>query len=265
MAEQGSRVAGPDEETVKLADLPSPGDVAGELERRRRRRRLRRRLRRWLPWTALVLVVVLLAAAVWVVFYSSLVTARTVAVGGPSDLSKARIRQVADVPVGTPLARVDLDAIRRRVDAIPAVASTEVSRAWPHTVRITVTERVPVAAVERGNGLVAVDATGHTFFRYAQRPSSLPLVKTEGTPSRAALAEAGKVAGALPRGLAAKANYVEVQTVDDITVVLHDGRTVTWGSADDSALKAKVAAVLLARKGVLAVDVSVPERPTTRP
>ena len=53
---------------------------------------------------------------------------------------------------------VDLDAIRRRVEAIPAVKSADVSRAWPHRVHVAVTARVPIAVVNRGDGLRALDA-----------------------------------------------------------------------------------------------------------
>jgi cell division protein FtsQ len=53
-----------------------------------------------------------------------------------------------------------------------------------------------------------------------------------------------------------------VQTVDQISLVLRDGRTVVWGSADESGLKAKVLAVLL-RQRAQTYDVSVPGQPTT--
>ena len=54
----------------------------------------------------------------------------------------------------------------------------------------------------------------------------------------------------------------QVATVDQISLVLRDGRTVVWGSAEDSDAKAEVLVELLeqpARK----YDVSVPGQPTT--
>ena len=58
---------------------------------------------------------------------------------------------------------------------------------------------------------------------------------------------------------------VEVQTIDQITLVLRDGREVRWGSADESDLKATVLARLLAaQEATTYYDVSVPGSPTVR-
>ena len=58
----------------------------------------------------------------------------------------------ADVPLGTPLSRVDAGAVTRRVEAIRQVASATVSVDWPDHVAIAVTERVPVMAVRMAHG-----------------------------------------------------------------------------------------------------------------
>ena len=54
---------------------------------------------------------------------------------------------MADVPLGVPLATVDLAAIEARVEGLAAVGVGEASRAWPDQVRIDVTEREAVAVV----------------------------------------------------------------------------------------------------------------------
>ena len=56
---------------------------------------------------------------------------------------------------------------------------------------------------------------------------------------------------------------VTFDTVDQITLVLRDGRTVRWGSSADSDLKAEVLAQLIAARSAQAYDVSVPGQPTT--
>ena len=78
-----------------------------------------------------------------------------------------------------------------------------------------------------------------------------------------ALAEAARVVSSLRPDIAAKVDRVDVATVDRIQLQLAGGRTVMWGSAEDSAQKAAVLAVLLEQK-VDQIDVSVPGRPTTR-
>lgn len=251
----GGPAGGPDEETVRLA--------AKDFRRRRRalaRRGLRRRL---LLAVAVLLVVAVVAGSVWVVFWSSYLTVRSAQITGNSSIGTARIERVAAVPVGKPLARVNLDAIRRRVEAIPAVKSADVSRAWPHRVHVAVTERVPIAVVNRGDGLQALDSDGVLFGSYAKAPRRLPLVRTEPDTPAEALAEGGKVIGSLPASIARRVATIEVESIDQISLVLKNGRRVVWGSAEESTQKAQVLQVLLARPGNT-IDVTVPGRPTTK-
>ncbi len=61
----------------------------------------------------------------------------------------------------------------------------------------------------------------------------------------------------------ARSTWSEVETIDRIRLSCAGGRTVMWGSAEDSAQKAEVLAVLLGQDA-REIDVSVPGRPTTR-
>lgn len=227
------------------------------------RRRWARRLRRLRPFLYVALVLAVVGGAVWLVFYSSVVTVREVSVDGNQTVSSVRVRAVARTPMGRQLARVDLGAIRARVETIPAVRSVSVSRSWPHTVAISVTERTPVAVVDRGAGLQAVDEDGVLFGSYSRRPAELPLVVTAPDVKSEALAEAARVVTSLRADIAADVDRVEVETVDRIRLHLVGGRTVMWGSAEHSDEKAAVLAVLLGQDA-REIDVSVPGRPTTR-
>ncbi len=243
--------AGPDEETVRIA---------------RKDFRRRRNAGRWhrvrLALLALV-VVAAVSASVWLVFFSSYVTAREVEITGTSTIGHARVEAAARVPTGTPLARVDLGAIKARVESISAVREVDVSRSWPHAVHIEVTERTPIAVIDRGEGLQALDAEGVLFGHYDSRPKRLPLVRTESGADHEALTEGGRVIGSLPSGIASRVDSVQIGSVDKIQLQLGNGRRVLWGSAEDSDQKAQVLAVLLRRPGQQ-IDVSVPGRPTTR-
>lgn len=271
-----------DEPTVRLARK----DFA--------RRRFAGRWRRGRYLVYGLVLALLLGASVWLVFFSSHVTVKRVEVTGEQSVSGVRVEQRAQVPMGRPLARVDLGSIRARVQAMPVVKSADVTRSWPHAVHIAITERTPLAVVERSGGFVSVDAEGVLFGRHEQRPQGLPLVKiseklaavaekgqgkadgkgdtqgdgqaaTDGASKdgREAIGEAAQVAAALPAGLLAKVDFVEVATIDQISLKLRNGRTVIWGSAADSDEKADVLVVLLKRPGTQ-LDVSVPARPTTR-
>ncbi|CAB4688648.1 MAG: FtsQ-type POTRA domain-containing protein [Actinobacteria bacterium] len=212
---------------------------------------------------AAVLAVLVVVALVWTVWFSSLLAVDEVSVVGTRDLSVEEVRAAAAVPDGEPLATVDLAAIRTRVESLAAVRSADVTRAWPHGVRIEIEERVAIAVVRIGGALRGMDESGVVFRSYAHAPPGLPRVDILVGTTAEALSESARVIAALPEDLATRVDHVEVQTVDEISLVLRDGRTVVWGSADDSAAKAEVLDVLLGQEAEV-YDVSVPGQPTTR-
>jgi cell division protein FtsQ len=169
---------------------------------------------------------------------------------------------VARVPEGEPLARIDLDTIKARVQALAVVKSADVTRQWPDEVLIEVEERVAIAVVDIGGQARGMDADGVVFAEYRRAPAGLPHVQTSSDTRNDALREAAAVISALPEDLSARVDHVAVETIDRISLVMRDGRIVMWGSADESETKAAVLVELLGQKA-RTYDVSVPGRPTT--
>lgn len=236
---------------------------------RRTRKRFARRqwARRWLSLRyvlALVLVVALIGTSVYMVFFSATLQVKKVQVTGNSLLSDARVREIADVPLGEQVALVDLERASARVESLAEVKSVDVTRTWPDGVRVDVVERTPVAVVELGGRLRGLDADGVVFREYKAVPRGMPRIRPGAAAGTDALKEAATVVSALPKDLASRVNHVEVATVDQITLVLRDQRQVVWGSAEDSATKAEVLDGLLSAVQAQVYDVSVPGKPTTR-
>jgi cell division protein FtsQ len=259
-----------DEATDRGVEDLAADDPDTEPTVRLSRRRFARRQwrRRWLAWRRVVAVVLaggLAVSAVWLVFFSSVLAVSGVRVDGTHVLTDSVVRRAAQVPLGGPLATADLEAVSRRVRRLPAVRSVDVSRAWPDRVRIDVTERRAVAVVrEAGSGVLhGVDDHGVVFRTFHRRPAGLPLVRRAHGAGTAALAEAASVAASLPPAVAARVAEVEVRTIDRISLRLHSGRSVRWGSAEDSADKGRVLAVLLGEHASF-YDVSVPGQPVIR-
>lgn len=253
----------PSRPRLRLSRAARGPEEQAELSRRRFVRR--QWARRWLAWKHLVvavLAVAALAATVWAVYFSSLLTVTGVDVEGTDVLGAGEVRRVADVPIGDPLARVDVDRVRSRIEALAPVKSVEVAREWPHRLLISVEERVAVAVVDIGGRIRGMDEAGVVFRDYDRPPEDLPRVRTSTGTRTDALAEAAQVIRALPAGLVAQVDHVEVETVDQIQLVLRDGRRVVWGSAEESEQKARVIEVLLDRPAQT-YDVSVPAQPTT--
>lgn len=258
---------GPASAGTDTASTGEHGPVAPDPATVRSRRRFARRqwARRWLAWrrvVALGLLIVLVAGSLWLVYFSSVLAVDEVLVEGEQTLTDAEVREAAAVPTGEPLARVDLDAIRARVEALAVVRAASVTRHWPDGVTISLEERVPIAVVDLGGEIRGMDAEGVLFREYPAIPPGLPEVRTSDETRSEALREAALVVAALPRDLAGKVDYVTVATVDQISLVLRDGRTVDWGSAEQSELKAQVLVPLLKRPAQR-FDVSVPGQPTT--
>lgn len=237
------------------------------VERTRRRFARRQWARRWLTWRyvlGVLLVVAVAGFAAYAVYLSPWLRVEGAEVVGEAQLTEDQVLAAAEVPQGGALARVDLDAIARRVQALPAVRSVDVSRQWPHDVRIEVVEREPVAVVDDGDGYSQLDAEGWTFGRLAKVPDGLPLVEIGSDADRAALVEAAEVVAALDPAVSARVEAVEVGTVDQVVLRLHDGREVQWGSAEQAEEKAAVLLDLLeAVPDARTYDVSVPGLPTT--
>lgn len=224
------------------------------------------------PWVRPVLVTVTLAVAfgvgTWLIAFSSVLDVRTVRVTGVSLLDDADVTAAADVTLAEPLARTDVDAIRARIARLPEIEDVTVSRSWPHTVAIEVTERTAAAVLADDSTYQLLDGKGIPYHAVTEVPDGLLPVRV---PDEAPMRRAGvTVAAALPPELAEQVEYVHGGTRDSLTLQLLDGVRVMWGSADDSERKAEVLLALLRDAGetdgepVAVYDVRVPDRPTTK-
>jgi cell division protein FtsQ len=212
---------------------------------------------------AALVVVALLAGAGWAVGFSGVLGVRHVTVTGVRALTADQVRTAAAVPAGRPLARLDTGGVADRIRALPGVERVAVTRSWPGTVRIIVTERRGVALVDRGDALWLIDPDGVIFQRLTTHPK-LPILRIPGIGPDSDLTRAALAAvTALPPTLLAHVSEVRAATPESVTLRLSGGRTVLWGGAEDSAAKASVLSALLSRPGTY-YDVSTPSVVTVR-
>ncbi|WP_275295791.1 MULTISPECIES: FtsQ-type POTRA domain-containing protein [unclassified Amycolatopsis] len=215
-------------------------------------------------WVALLTVVTLVALG-YLLFFSSLLAVKTIEVQGAKTVSADQIRATAAVPPGQPMLRADVDGIRDRVAQMPGIATVDVSRSWPTTLEIAVTERTAIAFFDSGpggDGVHLVDGGGVVFKTVKTRPVGLPELKlpkvsVDDPVTRAVTA----VLGVLPEQLLKQTKTVTAQTPASVEFTLSTGKTVRWGNAENTDRKAKVLAALLTQQGKI-YDVSAPELPT---
>jgi cell division protein FtsQ len=215
-----------------------------QLPSRRRERTPHRRRRRPLQLAAAVLVV---AAVCWALLASPLLGVRTVQVDGVTILPAEQVREAAGVEPGTPLLGVDVAAAEQRVARLPQVASVEVTRGWPHSVVITVVERVPVAVVGEPGSRSLVDVDGVLFDTVTGEapPGVVALEVADPGPDDPATLAGVEAIGALPTAMRDRIAVAAVAGADDISLTLTDGTVVRWGGPEESGAKAAALVGLL--------------------
>jgi len=233
-------------------------------QRRMRTRLRRRRLRRWVVVAIPLVVVALVAGAAWVAFASPFFAVTTVQVVGAHRLTPDQVEQAAAIPVGRAMLRLDLAAAEHRVERLRVVRSAIVTERWPHTVVVTVVERTPVAVAQTAAGswwLLDQDAVAVT--QSLVRPAGLVLIQLDPTTtSQDTLRASAAVAASLPISLRGSVADVTAHTPDSVRLDLANGALVKWGSAQDSATKARVLAALLPHHAHV-YDVTAPGFATT--
>ena len=240
-------------------------DAVPSSVRRFMARARQRRLRAALPWGVGAGVLLVVGGLVWLVYGTPVLGVRDVRVIGTELLTQQQVQQAVDVPTDEPLARVDLDRVRARVRAIPAVDRVVVRRSWPSTLEVEVVERTPVAAVPTGpKQFTLIDRSGVPYRQVAGQPSGLPLMRlaTPG-PADGNTRSALTVLGALSPELREQLVAVSVAAPAEIKLELRGNKTVVWGDDTDSDTKSQVATALL-RRASSEIDVSAPSVVTIR-
>lgn len=226
--------------------------------------------RRWVrsPWAVGAMLVVLIALLGWLVFFSSVLSARKVIVVGADQVTDQEVLDAADVPDGVALARLPLDSIAERVEQLDAVATAQVKREWPDTVRIVLTERQAVAVVAVADGFGVVGSDGTVYRTEPVRPQGLPLLdrlsanagSIPSVDTGDASIAAFDVAVALPPSLRRTVDAVTARSSQTVTLHLRNGAIVDWGSAIGNQRKTEVLKVLMQRSAAR-YDVTVPDAP----
>ncbi len=198
-----------------------------------------------------------------VLYFTPLMSARSLDVLGLAAVSREEVVDAAQVRIGTPLLQIDTDEVADRVAGIRRVGTVRVQREYPSALRITVVEREPLVVKDFADGPHLFDRDG-VDFATAPPPPGLPYLDVENPgpgdpPTMAAL----EVMTALRPEVVAQVSRVAAPSVSSVTLTLSDGRTVVWGTTDRTEEKAQELAALLTQPGRV-YDVSSPELPTVK-
>lgn len=236
---------------------------------------------RKLAYTALALVLVV-ALYIGVVFFSPLLAVEKITVRGASLMDSAQVEQKLSSLRGVPLSRVSEDRVRELVGSDGALRGVQMEIRPPHELVVTVKERVPIAAVKRGEKYALVDNEGQTLREVdSAQQAGVPIVQVEdeNLSQSAAFRIISNVLVTLPTSLLEEVSEVKADSTSSITLILKDKVTVLWGTSQENEVKAKVLTKLLEAtrsedsqssgaqgqgKKISVYDVSSPLLPVTR-
>ena len=226
--------------------------------------------RRWKPIAAIVAVLAVVGGLTAVAYFTPLMSVRSVEVVGATTVDTEEIRQVAQVPEGRPLLRVDTSAIAGRVAALPAVETVDVSVGYPSTVTIDVVERTPLVTVPRDGRIGVMDRLGMVYLTFDDEKAmpkelrGLPALKMERpSASNPTTKAALTVVQDLPDWLRSRITAVSAESPSGIEFTLKSGRTAVWGDSSRTEDKAEALRHLLTVKGT-EYNVSSPEFASVR-
>ena len=122
---------------------------------------------------AVFAIAALLLAAAWWAYNSPYLTVQDVQVTGATQITPDQVRAAAGVD-GDSVLRLDLDAARARVDALPKVANVSVEKDGWNSVAIHVTERSAWGSWQINGANVAVDPEGYVLD--GEAPAGSPVI-----------------------------------------------------------------------------------------
>lgn len=211
------------------------------------------------------------AAAVWIFGFSSVFALDRDSVrviGAHEYVKEQEVLDALASHYGTPLTRLNLNAVNEKVLGLANVKDASQTRRWPHGVTVTIEERVPVAAVPEGKQFVLLDISSVQVAKVAKAPEGLPVIKIPMTgENEKTLTTTLEILDSIPEDLLADIGSINASTQDNIVFTLRDGVKVQWGNSSDTLLKVEVLKRLrpvAEKENKKTIDLSAPKFPIIR-
>lgn len=222
----------------------------------------------------LVTVVVALVGLWWLTL-TPLLDVDAIHVDGAEHTGADTVRDALGIHEGDALLTANVGAAAAHLTALPWVATADVRRSWPGSVKVHVVERVAVAVISaEGGGWVLVDVAGRQLAK--EKEPAIELIRVAGRPTTVALGDgvddayrgAIQLAAGVPRLL--RPAIASLWPQDDgsleATASLADGAQVRvrFGTPDQLEAKLLSFGALLERAdlgGVRIIDLRVPGAP----
>ncbi len=193
-----------------------------------------------------VLAVILLALGVLWAFPILRVTGYEVS--GNAHSPEEYVVDATGVNLGDNLVRVDAGAAAQGVAELPWVRSATVTRQWPGTLGVEIVERQALMYSSEGDGDHLIDTEGRPFVIDVP-PEGAIEVSGSLREDPEALGGVAEALMAMPEHVRALIAEVEVPGLNEISLRLHDGRTIFWGASESNHDKALAVQTVIQREG----------------
>jgi len=199
-------------------------------------------------WVAGPVAGIALAATAWLVANGSMFDARHIEVTGTSHVERGEVLRLTGLRPSTNVLWLDLARVAASVESDPWIASADVSRSLPGTVRIEIHERTPAATMQVGSTWLLVATDGTVLQRVRSRPS-LPVLPGPGRVTIGTriphLAGAAAVAGGMSPWLRHRVRTVSPIEDGALQGELPDGAVVLFGQPTEIDAKDQALAGIL--------------------
>ncbi|MDO5668827.1 MAG: FtsQ-type POTRA domain-containing protein [Corynebacterium sp.] len=193
-----------------------------------------------------VLAVILLALGVLWAF--PILRVNSYEVSGNVHSPEEYVVEATGVELGDNLVRVDAGSAAQGVAELPWVRSATVTRQWPGTLGVEVTERQALMYSRESDGEHLIDTEGRPFV-IDTPPEGAIEVTGALREDPEALDLVADALMALPEHVRALIAEVEVPGKNEITLRLQDGRTIFWGASESNHDKALAMQTVIQREG----------------
>lgn len=277
---------------------PSLSSVrVGDIDRLERSARTQKTYRRHLVRIGVIAALVLaLVVSGIAVYYSNLFAIESVSVTGVEHLTASDMSELASVPAGTTLLRVDTAGIRDRLLKDAWVQDVSVNRIFPNTLELAVTERTIAAVVDvptenaestqkwaiasDGMWLMPIPAkdseagkkTSAKVYEDAESVLAITEVPYGTSPevgaycSDASVNNALAIVDGMTTELAGQVKKVAATETESTTLTLESGVEIVFGTAENIRDKERVCLEIMKEHpdGLAYINVRVVDRPTWR-
>ncbi len=229
---------------------------------------------RWMPVAAATVLLAAACAAAWA-WHSPMLRVGEVEVVGAVSTTESDIMERVDFR-GERMFTVNLSRAKSAIAELPLVASVEIDRAWPGTVRITVREREPWGSWEQAGVRYTIDREGYVLGHGTPPDGSTTIVSNESYSLQAgdrvdyhAVAAAAEITSQIEKALGTRAEELTYSPGEGIRVRTADGQTALLGDSSGIAYKlavwARVAEEATARNITYStIDLRFGDRPVLR-